>query len=88
MPDWRCEPEAGGSNLSLSHPRAVMTWVCENQGEVGRGLPDIRMEVDTMPFVTARNPQGISGLLARHVHVHVNVNADVISRDLAEFIQG
>jgi len=46
------------------------------------------MEVDTMPFVTARNPQGISGLLARDVHVHVHVNADVISRDLAEFIQG
>jgi hypothetical protein len=37
-----------------------------------------------MPFVTARNPQGVSGLLVRHVHV----NADVISRDLAEFIQG
>ena len=37
-----------------------------------------------MPFVTARNPQGVSGLLARHVHV----NADVISRDIAEFIQG
>ena len=41
-----------------------------------------------MPFVSARNPQGISGLLARHVHVHVHVSADVISRDLAEFIQG
>ena len=30
---------AGGSNLSLSHPRAVMTWVCENQGELAAGFP-------------------------------------------------
>ena len=81
---FECEPEAGGSNLSLSHPRVVMAWVCENQGEVGRGVPDIRMKVDTMPFVTTRNHQGVSGLLVRHVHV----NADVISRDLAEFIEG
>ena len=37
-----------------------------------------------MAFVTAGNPQGVSGLLVRHVHV----NADVINRDLLGFIQG
>ena len=37
-----------------------------------------------MAFVTARNPPDVSGLLVRHVHV----NADVINRDLLEFIQG